>query len=493
MSRDPDFYYTQAERLVSEGKFAAAELMLRQAVALGGNNAVYTAALAALLGMQEGRVEESLEMLATQLAEQPDEPSLLVAQALTARAAGQTELAEKSLRHVVQSDSNHAFAHHTLSRVLLDQGQMKAAEVHACKAFALVPDQAEYALGAIELLEASGNHDHAYEVASIGASFCPGEMELVQKALQGALEREEPDRAWDTLLELDDELPWVVGWKATLLDYQGKTEQADALLDAGRYRYGDEPEFLFLEAAVLTRRQQNAAALEVLEHLLALAPTHRGALRLRADLAFSNHSSEEGLADLQAMLELEPEDADVALELGQAFYRARRYREGVDLCQARQAGGYALQPALTVYFALSLAGLGEVQEALEQTEALTPELADAALTELTSYGCGNAAETALRDRLEALIPEPAAEAEPGQTEAAEAAENSADEAAEEEQEEEEEGDLPSYSVPISFSPALDVEDEDEELDDDEVWVEIDEETGEEYIWVDDDDDDEHDG
>lgn len=80
MSRDPEFYLVQAERLVTEGQYAAAELMLRQAAELGGNNRVYVAALAALLGFQEGRGEEALTLVQEHLAAQPDDPNLLVVQ-----------------------------------------------------------------------------------------------------------------------------------------------------------------------------------------------------------------------------------------------------------------------------------------------------------------------------------------------------------------------------------------------------------------------------
>jgi len=490
VSRDPEFYYVQAERLVSEGKFAAAELMLRQAAELGGNsNQVYVAALAALLSLQEGRVEESLSLVEEQLKLHPEEPNLLVAQALAARAAGQTETAEKSLRQAVKSNPNHAYAHHSLGKVLVEAGRTAEAEPHACKAFALVPDQPDYALAAIELLEAAGKSDYAFEVASLGASFCPHEMELVQKAVEGALAREEPTRAWDALQDSNDDLPWVLGWKATLLDHKGDTEQADLLLEKGHELFDEDPDFLFLEAAILVRRQLNQEALELIERLLELCPTHRGALRLRADLSFGSQATEEALSDLQAMLELDPDDEAVAIELASAFYRARRYREALDICLGWESKT-SMPPPLTVYRVLSHAGLGEPQEALEKLPAIPSDLIMAAITELAAYGCYNPAEQSLREKLLELVPpeenqpthdgpsdEDEDEDEPGQSQAP--------------------GETPPEPVRIELptqanftgllgeSPAYEEEEEDEE-----VWVEIDEETGEEYVWVDDDEDEE---
>lgn len=492
MSQDPEFFYTQAERLVSDGNFAAAELMLRQAAELGGTNRVYVAALAALLSLQEGRADESLSMVEDQLSLTPDEPALLVAKAMAARATGKPELAEESLRQVVKADPNHAYAHHSLGKILVEAGKATEAETHACKAFALVPDQPDYALAAIELLEQAGKSDYAFEVASIGASFCPQDMELVQKAVEGALAREEPGRAWDALQESSEDLPWVLGWKATLLDHNGDTEKADQLLDTGRERFGDDPDFLFLEAAIFVRRQLNEEAMEMIEHLLMLCPTHRGALRLRADLSFGSQSTDEALADLQAMLELDGSDAAVAVELTSAFYRARRYREALDVCLAWVDRGQELPPQMTVYLVLSHAGLAEPEEALQKVPAIPPNLLMAAVTELAAYGCYNAAEQTLRETLMELLPSEELEVPDEQPEQDEEAEEEARQPQEEaplaEVEAGEEAPKQKFELPpggsiLGESPAYDEEDEE-----DEVWIEIDEETGEEYVWVEEDED-----
>ncbi|MBN9416066.1 hypothetical protein ABS71_15260 [bacterium SCN 62-11] len=493
MSQDPEFFYTQAERLVSEGNFAAAELMLRQAAELGGTNRVYVAALAALLSLQEGRADESLSMVEDQLSLTPDEPALLVAKAMAATATGKPELAEESLRQVVKANPNHAYAHHSLGKVLVDAGRPKEAEAHACKAFALVPDQPDYALAAIDLLEQAGKSDYAFEVASIGASFCPQDMELVQKAVEGALAREEPDRAWDALQESNDELPWVLGWKATLLDHNGDTEKADLLLETGRERFGDDADFLFLEAAIFVRRQLNQEALEMIEHLLDLYPTHRGALRLRADLSFGSQSTDEALADLQAMLELDGTDAAVAVELTSAFYRARRYREALDVCLAWVERGQQLPPQMTVYVVLSHAGLAEPEEALEKLPDIPADLLTAAITEMGAYGCYNAAEQTLREKLLELLPpeqlEPVEEPEEEAGEEEEQIEET-EEPAEEEAVEDAQEDAPKqkFELPVGGSILGESPAYDEDEDEDEIWVEIDEETGEEYVWVEDDED-----
>ncbi|MBS2035357.1 tetratricopeptide repeat protein [bacterium] len=497
MSQDPEFFYTQAERLVSEGNFAAAELMLRQAAELGGTNRVYVAALAALLSLQEGRADESLSLVEDQLSLTPDEPALLVAKAMAAKATGKPEVAEESLRQVVKANPNHAYAHHTLGKVLVEAGKANEAEAHACKAFALVPDQPDYALAAIELLEAAGKSDYAFEVASIGASFCPQEMELVQKAVEGALAREEPDRAWDALQESNEDLPWVLGWKATLLDHNGEVEKADALLDQGRERFPEDPDFLFLEAAIFVRRQLNAEAMEMIEHLLSLCPTHRGALRLRADLSFGNQSTDEALADLQAMLELDPSDAAVAVELTSAFYRARRYREALDVCLGWTERDQALPAQMTVYVVLCHAGLAEPQEALEKLPNIPEDLLMAAVTELAAFGCNNAAEQILREKLLQLVPAQATDLDDEDEEEQDEVESELEDEAEarasiagedegepeafEEERPPQKFELPPGGSILGESPAYD------EDEDDEVWVEVDED-GEEYVWVEDDED-----
>ena len=482
MSQDPEFYYTQAERLVSEGRLPAAELMLRQAAELGGTNRVYVAALAALLSVQEGRADESLALVSQHLEENPNEPSLLIAKAMAARSLGQSEAAEEALRSAVLADSGHAYAHHSLSKLLIESGRSEEAEPHACKAFALVPDQPDYALTAIELLEASGKHDYAFEVASLGASFCPEEMELVQRAVQGALAREEPDRAWETLAESNQDLPWVLGWKATLLEHQGDSEQADELLALGRERFPEDSDFLYLEAAIWTRRQLFEDALAVLNQLLELYPTHRAALRLRADLCFSQADTDEALANLQAMLSIEPDDLEVAAELVAAFYRARRYNEASDTLAQ-----YPNIPLAQAYQMLIHAGQGEPQEALALAAELSPEHLTLALTELNTFGCGNQSESSLRERLEILQPQ----LEESPSEPASFEEDEAESRDSLQEPTESDPDTPIEDEPAASNPeGFSWREEEEEVEDDEVWVEIDEETGEEYVWIDDDEEEE---
>jgi hypothetical protein len=185
----------------------------------------------------------------------------------------------------------------------------------------------------------------------------------------------------------------------------------------------------------------------------------------------------------------------VAQELVSLYYRAHRYREALDICQDWQQRPGA-PPQLDVHRVLSLASLGEMAEALAGVPEVPTEMVTAALSELAAYGCGNAAEQAVREQLlERLGDEPAA---PAPAPSLDLGEEDAPQASDADSEGEESTDRPKPKVELprqvdfrgllGESPAYD-EDELEVEDDEELWVEVDED-GEEYVWVDDDEEEE---
>jgi len=478
MSQDPETLYDTAQRLVGEGKLAAAEVLLRQACDLAQDPNLYLAGLGTLLGLQEGRTEESVEILQEQLEHFPDNPTLLVAYGMTLGATGKEEEAEQAFRRAVDKDPNHPAALNSLAQVVLAKGDVAGAEKMACKAFALAPDHADFALMAHAILEAQGKVDLAYEVASVGATYNPTDMDLVQKAVEGALARDDAERAWDILKESNEDVSWVIGWKATLLDLQGEGNKADELLAQGRRQHSLNPNFLFLEAAIHQRRGNAEKALAVVNEVLAIDPEYAGAYRLKAELGAP---PAERVAALEKVREAEPEDPATRAELMAAYYGARRYEDAYAVCatllQAEDAPDVAF-----IYAALSLAAMDQ-EESLAFLDMLPDEAVPLALSELERCAAGTPAEEALREALaDRLLDE-----EEDLAEAEEAPEVEADE--EDEASRAARVPIPTGGPDFSgFFPVKDIEDpvyDDDEDDDDE-----DEDyDDEDYEYVDDDDDD----
>ena len=469
--------------------------MLRQAVELAGDKSeIYAAALATVIGMQEGRTEESIKIIENQLLVRPDNPNLLVAYGLTAQAAGMNDEAEATLRLALSKRADHPMAMHSLATVLGDRGEYEEAEKLACKAFMMVPDHPEFALAAIGLLEAQGKGDVAYEVAALGATMNPQEMELVQKAVEGALAREQTERAWEVLKESDSDLPWVLGWKATLLDHQGRVEEADEILEHGRVSFGDNIAYLILEAAIWARRSKPEQVKPLVEKILLMDPTNRAALRLRADYSLEK-APEQAVADLEAVYNEDPNDSQVAVDLTQAYYKCRRYQDALEVSlyweqRLTQEPELVIPAQMRVYSALAAASLGDSKDALWRADWIPDEYIVDAITELNTYGSGELAESKLRYRLTDRLPEVEAQlssdtADQVTLQAPAPAESPAEPA----------DSIPSLIAEEGHEPAGPVDEEDEEYDEDEdhEWIEEDEEVEEEddddeYVWVEVDDD-----
>ncbi len=480
MAQDPETLYDTAQRLVGEGKLAAAEVLLRQAVDMAQDPNLYLAGLGTLLGLQEGRTEESVEILQEQLEHFPDNPTLLVAYGMTLNATGKEEEAEKAFRDAVEKDPNHPAALNSLAQVVLSKGDVAAAEKMACKAFALAPDHADFALMAHAILEAQGKVDLAYEVASVGATYNPTDMDLVQKAVEGALARDDAERAWDILKDSNEDVSWVIGWKATLLDLQGDAVKADELLGVGRRLHTNNPNFLFLEAAIHQRRGDAEKALAVVNQVLAIDPEYAGAYQLKAELGAP---PAERVAALEKVREAAPEDPGPRADLMAAYYSARRYADAYAVCstilQTEEAPDIAF-----IYAALSLAALDQ-EESLGFIDMLPDESVPLALSELEKYAAGTDAEAALREALADRLLEAEGEEEPLPEV----------DATPEPESEPEDPSAAAARVPIptggpdfsGFFPVKDIEDpiyeEDDEDDDDDDYDD------EDYEYVDDDDDD----
>jgi tetratricopeptide (TPR) repeat protein len=409
--QDPEHLFSLAEQFTADGKFNAAELMLRQAMELSENQEIYSAGLATLIGMQGNREEEAVKIIEDQLKIYPDNPNLLCAYGLTAQTAGFAQQAEDLMRKALSKRSDHPLAMHSLSHVLYDKGQIEEAERLACRAFTMVPDHPDFALTAIDLLEAQGKNDLAFEVAALGASFNPHEMELVQRAVEGALARKETERAWDAIKDSDEDLSWVLGWKATLLEHTGRKEEASELIKIGREKFWGDPSYLILEAAIWIQRHDMDQVQVLLERVLEIEPGNRTALKMRADHALELNDPELAVMDLEALYEEEPDDAKVALDLITAYYKCRRYEDAFELSnywedKLRREPQLYVPPQIRVYSSLAAASMGDVQAALWRSDWIGDEFLMDAINELNTFGGQELAEDRLRNRLMERLPEP---------------------------------------------------------------------------------------
>lgn len=268
------------------GNFVAAELSLQQAAEINEEHTtLYAACWATLLALR-GRESEAIELLEQRLESFSTDPNLLLAYGLTLEKQGKLEDAEDAFRESLENDPDHPGALRGLSTCLTQKGDVVGGCRLAAKAFMLAPDNLVLAKNAVELLEAAGQSNTAFEVMELGAHYNPEDEELVTRAVEHCLTRGEEERAWDLLNQTDAARPWAAGWKASFLDWKGETQKANQLIqDTLRRPAGEDNGFLFHLSNILLRRGEVHAAEAYVEHILASDPQHPGANRIRADFS----------------------------------------------------------------------------------------------------------------------------------------------------------------------------------------------------------------
>lgn len=398
---DSEGLFNAALRMLDRGDMAAAEMMLRQATELAeeGSN-LYAAGLAALMSIR-GRHEESLELLNDHLSEFPEDPSLLVAFGITMDASGDSEAAEDAYREALASDPEHGGANHGLALVLKTKGELEEAQKLACKAFHSAPEHPGFALTACELLESTGDNELAFKVAELGALYNPDEEDLVRRAVEGALDRDLPERAWEVLQDSDPTNPWVAGWKATLMDLDGKEEEANALIDASMPHGAKDPNYLFLIACIYLRREDYEGTERLLLEILAIDPEHTGAYALKAELSLNGDDLEEAIEPL-AKAYAGSQDALTGWELVSSYYSTGRYIDGLELAKKLKDDPDMPSVLYPTYAVLCHAALDELDEARDFLEEIPPEMAAAAIDEMAKHGGHTQAEVELKDLLVAI-------------------------------------------------------------------------------------------
>ncbi len=404
---DPESLFEAAQQALLQGHIAQAELMLQQATELADSSStLYAAGLAVLLNLQ-GREDEGLELLGDRMEEHPEDSTLLLAFGLSMDKAEDYEAAEDAYREALQHDPDNPGALHGLAVRLKSRGETAQAEQLACKAFHQVPNHPIFARTASQLLREQNKPDLAFEVAELGATYNPDDDELVRMAVEGAIERSMPKRAWDLLAESPSDDPWVIGWKATVMELNGRFEEADALVRESMPRCGHDPTYLFLVAHIY-HRQNDDRRLEVLDRLTAIDPDHAGALKLRSELLDDTHV-EETIQPLEQAYEA-TQDALTGWELVASLYSTERYMDALNLCLKLRDDPDLPSTLFPTFAMICHAALDELGPALGYLKDLPYDMAMAAVAEMDKAGADSSAEAILRQEIDKkfadYVPEP---------------------------------------------------------------------------------------
>jgi Flp pilus assembly protein TadD len=280
--------FDQAMKEILATNYVAAELLLQQASEINEEHTtLYAASLAILLALR-GREDEAIELLEERLEEFSTDSSLLLAYGITLEKQEKFADAEDAFRESLESDEESPGALRGLSACLERKGDIIGGCRLAAKAFSLQPENLVLAKNAAKLLTRAGQTNTAADILELGAHYNPEDEELVVKALESCLQRGEPDRAWEIMMLLDETQGWAAAWKASFLDWHGKFDHSNDIIQETLKRpAGADLNFLFHLCCILMRRGEVGAAEYYIEHILSVDAQHPGALRMRADFAMA--------------------------------------------------------------------------------------------------------------------------------------------------------------------------------------------------------------
>ncbi|MBV6475732.1 MAG: Beta-barrel assembly-enhancing protease [Rhodocyclaceae bacterium] len=130
-----------AQLLAKQGKLDAGRRHLQEARVAGNADRIQLLLAESQLLRDGGRTQEAYELLAGQLAAQPEQPELLYESALLAEKLGRHDVLEANLRRLIQLKPDHAHAYNALGYSLAERNQRLAeAEQLIVKALQLSPD-----------------------------------------------------------------------------------------------------------------------------------------------------------------------------------------------------------------------------------------------------------------------------------------------------------------------------------------------------------------
>ncbi len=329
--QDPKRLFESAQNQIASGDLNAAEQLLRQAVELSDEPALYTAILASLLGLQ-GRHDESLEILKEALLEDPSNAHLLVATGMTMKEKREYARAEQCFRMALENAPDHAAGLQQLALILADRGDLDEAADLAVQAFGQLPHNPDLAITASDVLRLLGRDQEAFEIIEQTATYRPDDLITVEAAVEAALDLEHPDRAWQLIGKVQSTHPRVLTYKAVVLDQLGRREESEKFLEALQPHDRLPADLMLQVAGICLRREEYEHSLHLIETLLAVDDQDSGPWRLRGQLEMAMGNLAEAVEHFRRAYALRP-TPDLASQLATALYSSERYDEGVELCE----------------------------------------------------------------------------------------------------------------------------------------------------------------
>ena len=149
---------------------------------------------------------------------------------------------------------------------------------------------------------------------------------------QSAIDAGSLESAVDLLEQALAKNPLLKNPRLVLIDLLmrlGRGEEAGKEVDTARVQFPNDPQVLFVSAAVAFHRARFEEAERLAGEAIGLSPNNAEAYQLRAFSRFMLENYEGYIADLKALIEHDPSNADAYYHLGRWYYENQQFTEGL--------------------------------------------------------------------------------------------------------------------------------------------------------------------
>ncbi len=310
--------YSRAVALFQAGRFAEAEPILRELLAVSPEYAEALQALGAALSAQ-GRMAEGLAFFDRARALRPSDPALLHNRAQALFSLGRLDEARTDLERALRLKADLHPAWNLLGGVLAALGDAAGAEKSYRRALALRPDHPETHYNLALSYQQSGRADEAIasyrKALQLRPAFAPAHNNLAN-ALKAKGDRDGALQHYREAVRLDPNLADALSNLGTALRESGKPEEAVALLEKALALRPQSAAVLNNLGIAYFERNRFADAVAAYRRALALQPDfHEARNNLGNALAALGENDEAG-ACYAAVLAQSPDNADAHSNLG---------------------------------------------------------------------------------------------------------------------------------------------------------------------------------
>lgn len=286
--------------------------------------------------LENGNIDDALELSRKALERAPRSPKSLKTYASCMIATGDLEAAVACLTEVLKITPDDAEATHDLAVTKKMLGDHEAAELHLQRAVDLQPQSAQSydALGA--LYADSGNMDLALRNALKAHELDPENMRVQQNLASLMARVGAPFDALNYLSNVLEKEPDNVPARTMLAGVYHDLSDHDAGFEHAKNAYlanPRDPVTLSAFAQSLCHVGRAEEALELADKALKLAPDYLPAAEARAVASIQSGAPHDGIALLSNLLKQNPSNPNLCLALARAMLRAGKTDEAIKLAE----------------------------------------------------------------------------------------------------------------------------------------------------------------